>query len=81
MNNIITKSFYLSGVFRGQTKLGSGDLILRLEDLQKFLKSNNKISALNISVKKHRDNIQNKIQLVLGDRFVIKNRSQQSAIC
>ena len=78
MNNIITKSFYLSGVFRGQAKLGSGDLILRLEDLQKFMKSNNKISALNISVKKkHRDNIQNKIQLVLGDRFVIKNRSQQ----
>ena len=78
MNNIITKSFYLSGVFRGQAKLGSGDLILRLEDLQKFMKSNNKISALNISVKKkHRDNIKNKIQLVLGDRFVIKNRSQQ----
>ena len=78
MNNIISQSFYLSGVFRGQAKLGSGDLILRLEDLQKFMNSNNKISALNISVKKkYRDNIQNKIQLVLGDRFVIKNRSQQ----
>ena len=76
-NSIISQSFYLSGVFRGQAKLGSGDLILRLKDLQEFTEYHNKISALNISVKKQSHNIQNKIKLVLEDRFVIKNRFQQ----
>ncbi len=76
-NSIISQSFYLSGVFRGQAKLGSGDIILRLKDLQEFTEYHNKISALNISVKKQSHNIQNKIKLVLGDRFVIKNRFQQ----
>ena len=76
-NGIISQSFYLSGVFRGQAKLGSGDIILRLKDLQKFTEHHNKISALNISVKKQSNNIQNKIQLVLGERFLIKNRFQQ----
>ena len=43
----------------------------------KFTEHHNKISALNISVKKQSNNIQNKMQLILGDGFVIKNRFQQ----
>tara|TARA_S200000501_G_scaffold314575_1_gene306556 strand:- start:3043 stop:4242 length:1200 start_codon:yes stop_codon:yes gene_type:complete len=78
MNNIVTNSFYLSGVFSGQAKLGSGDIILGLKDLQKFTENENKISALNISIKnKHYDSIQKKLQIVLGERFIVKNRFEQ----
>lgn len=78
MNNIVTNSFYLSGVFSGQAKLGSGDIILGLKDLQKFTDNENKISALNISIKnKHYHNIQKKLQIVLGERFIVKNRFEQ----
>ena len=78
MNSIVTNSFYLSGVFSGQAKLGSGDVILGLKDLQKFTDNENKISALNISIKNNNyDNIQKRLQIILGERFIVKNRFEQ----
>ena len=78
MNSIVTNSFFLSGVFSGQAKLGSGDIILGLEDLQKITDNKNKISALNISIKNnHYDDIQKRLQIVLGERFIVKNRFEQ----
>ena len=51
-NNFISKSFYIIGVFSGESNIGSGDIIMPINELQKLTNNQGKISSIVLSVKK-----------------------------
>ena len=76
-NNFISKSFYIIGVFSGESNIGSGDIIMPINELQKLTNNQGKISSIVLSVKKNNNKVYKKIKDLVGANFLVSDRSQQ----
>ena len=76
-NNFISKSFYIIGVFSGESSVGNGDIIMPIHELQKLTKNQGKISSIVLSVRKNNNKVHKKIKDLVGPNFLVSDRSQQ----
>lgn len=76
-NNFISKSFYVIGVFSGESSTGNGDVIMPIHELQKLTKNQGMISSIELRVKKNNNKVYKKIKDLVGSNFLVSDRAQQ----
>jgi len=76
-NSFISKSFYVVGVFSGESSTGSGDIILPIHELQNLTTNHGKISSIEVSINKKNNEVYKKIKNLVGSNFLVSNRTQQ----
>ena len=76
-NNFISKSFYVVGVFSGESSTGNGDIILPIHELQNLTTNHGKISSIEVSINKKNNEVYKKIKNLVGSNFLVSNRTQQ----
>ncbi|MEA3317794.1 MAG: FtsX-like permease family protein [Bacteroidota bacterium] len=73
------KYIYPSGIFGIQQEFDTKYIIVPLKFARELLDYENNISALELKVKSNNniDKVQNKIQSILGNKYIVQNRFQQ----